>query len=163
MKFDKNIFLNYMKNSISENKDVSYMYRLYRTYSAIDTIIDSDVKKNEDKLKKYEDSVYTVNGEIIDDNKRINLALDSLFSTINKDTKNEEYLKEFLNLKNSINNLDLKEIENIMYAKKQISILQSKLNLKNTFFLATHEAFLDLYRNIYIKTVNDDNIKSNRR
>ena len=159
MEFDKNIFLTYMKNSIDKNVDVSYLYRLHRTYS----VIDSDIIKNEYKLKKYEDLVYTVDGEIIDDKKRIYLALDTILSNINKNEATQDFINDYLDLNKKISELDLDKKENIMYIKKQISILQSKLNMKNTFFLAAHEAFLDLYRNIYIKTINDENRNEFRR
>lgn len=157
MNFDENIFLDYMKNSIEENMDVSHLYRLYKTYSAIDIIIDSDIIKNENKLKKYEDSIYTIDGEVIDDRKRINLALDSIFSNINKDEIKEKTLNEYFNLKRILNDLDLNKKENVMYMKKQISIMQAKLNIRNTFLIAAYEAFLEEYRNIYIKTINKEN------
>ena len=60
------------------------------------------------------------------------------------------------NLEDKLGSMNLNDDVAQIYAKKQISILQAKLGLKNTFFLSAYEAFLEQYRNIYISSLTID-------
>ena len=56
------------------------------------------------------------------------------------------------------------ENDNIInfYAKKQLTLLQSKLGLPITFFLAAHDVFLEQYRRIYMSQNLDTDFITNK-
>ena len=155
MNFDKELFFKYLKQAKAEGKDLSYIYRLYKNFDLINSITNGDIKSNLSKLRKFEDSIYTINGKVLNDSKRIKIELENIYSKVNE-ISNKELFLEVVNLEDKLGSMNLNDDVAQIYAKKQISILQAKLGLKNTFFLSAYEAFLEQYRNIYISSLTID-------
>lgn len=152
--FDKDIFLNYINNNKLRTEDVAYLMKLYRIYILVSELKKEHSDKNENFLSQYEDKIYTVDGKIIPEIKRIELEI----SKINKklldkktDISNVDKLKKEINeIKNLLKDLSLVDKFLLEYIKKKISVMQAMLGLNNTFLEATYMAFLEEYRNINI-------------
>jgi len=149
MEFDKNLFMDYLKDvKNKKNDDYIYLYRLFNNYKITEKILSENSNSGYELLKKAEDLIYTVNGKQLSDKKRIEYELYKILENLEKDTSNYKKMSEILGLINEIKTLDLNQEEMVLYAKKKITLIQAKLGLKNTFFIASHQLFLEKYMNI---------------
>ena len=151
--FDKQLFFDYLKNNNISKDELIYLIRLYKVYSLVEKITN---KKGEQILQYYERKIYTIDGKTMSDVKKVQLELYNIEKSLKiKSNDIDKFDLDFINymladLKNILlleKNIDKELIE---YMKKQISIIQAKIGLSNTFFSATRDAFLEEYRNINI-------------
>ena len=159
---DKQVFFNYLKNTNFSSDEMTYLIRLYKMYSLTEKIVES---KGENALRYYEKKIYTINGKIMSDIKRIQLEIYSINKTLDSkicsgtlDDKTIDFIKEVIEELNQLllskDDLDKALID---YMKKKISVIQAKLGLNNTFFNATREAFFDEYRKIDLYNLEKNN------
>lgn len=156
MNFDKEHFLEYIKNEKKLNSSVVDLYRLYKTYNVVKYVLEKN-KEGKQIISKLEDSIYTVDNVILEDKERIKIELSNISDIL--DGLDDEELKQktysdFNKLKAEFEELDLSDSSILFYIKKKISILQAIIGVKNTFLLASYDAFLEIYRNINIKNEN---------
>ena len=159
MGFDKEQFFEYIKNKTVSRDFVIKLYRLYKIYDLISKVSE---KNGKDVIEKLEDSIYTVDNKVIEDKERISLELSNIsdaLKNVENDKLRNEISFELNKLKNEFEELDLSDKSVLLYFKKNISILQSSLGIKNTFLLAACEAFLELYRNINVKGLSNSGYK----
>ena len=70
----------------------------------------------------------------------------------------KEEINEMINkLKIELEELNLSDKTVLFYFKKNLSLLQIKLGIQNTFLLAAFELFLESYRNMCIKHIANKN------
>lgn len=159
MTFNKEKFLQEIKDGAFSKNSIVELYRLYKIYNLINIVLQ---KTGRASVEKLEDAIYTVDNKVLSDKDRIVLELSNITDQLNNindgNLRNEVDLK--LNtLKNELEELDLSDKTVLLYFKKNISLLQAKLGIENTFLLAAFEAFLELYRNLSIKQLQNKNYK----
>lgn len=156
MGFDKEHFLEYIKNEKKLNSSVVDLYRLYKTYNSVKYVLEKN-KEGKQIINRLEDDIYTIDSVILDDKERIKIELSNI-SDILDDLEDEELRKkvyfEFNKLKTEFEELDLSDSSILFYIKKKISLLQAIIGIRNTFLLASYDAFLEIYRNINVKNDN---------
>lgn len=154
---EKNILKEYINNNKDSNNDVGYIYRLYKNYALISKYINKYPTNAESDLQKLENDVYTINNKVLSEPDKLKIEFNRIFNNQEKlSIEDDQKLLELYDLyeKDSYLDNDLR----LQYLKKQISILQAKLGLENNFFLATYIAFIELYNNIYISSVQEKRI-----
>ncbi len=150
--FDRELFRGYISRDGNKNYDLK-LYKKYLFYKKI-------FKTTED-MQKAEEKIYTVNGVVLSDSKRIRYELKRILYFLNNpDITTKISVSELSKIRSLINylNASYDEIENnvissssiIKKMKKDISYIQLKLGLCNNFFEATKELFEDTYNNMMI-------------
>lgn len=155
MTFDKEKFFKEMKDGKISKKSVVELYRLYKVYNLIKLVLE---KNGKESIEKLEDEIYTIDNKVLNDKERIVLELSNITDKLNNVSDN--ILKNEINitldkLKLELEELDLSDKTVLFYFKKNISLLQAKLGVENTFLLATYESFLESYRNMCIKNLSN--------
>lgn len=161
MRFDKNKFFNYLKEEKKLNNNLTYLYNLYKTYALTQGIIEKMGNDGRSFIKKQEDKIYDIDNKILTEQERINYELVNIGKKIKLNSANDikvmnDVYEDYLDLLAYSKNSNFNDSLNIEYLKKQISILQAKFGLKNTFFLSAHDSFLELYRNLSL-SIQDKN------
>lgn len=155
MEFDKNKFLEYLKEEKKSNNNLKYLYNLYKTYDLTESIIKKQGNEGKQFIQKQEDEIYNIKNKPLTEKQKIEYELVNIgkkikLNDINNTNEINALYDEYLDLLIYTKDNNLNDSMNIEYIKKQISILQAKLGLKNTFFLSAHDSFLELYRNVYL-------------
>ena len=159
MTFDKKIFLQQIKDGAFSKNSLSELYRLYKIYNLINIVLE---KNGRASVEKLEDAIYTVDNKVLSDKDRIVLELSNLSDqliNINDNRLRQDIDLKLNTLNNELDELDLSDKAVLLYFKKNISLLQAKLGMENTFLLAAFESFLELYRNLSIKQLQNKNYK----
>ena len=160
MEFDKDTFLNSIKHYDSQKSKLRYVQKLYSNYILIQKILrgsGGDIQLN-DLLGKYEDKIYTIDGNLLNDKERIKYELKNIDNIGIK--QGNKYAKEIKDLIQKFDNIKDDE-DLIFYIKKQISMIQAKLGIRITFYYAAYVAFLDIYKNLYMNEIEQNIGNSN--
>ena len=150
--FDRELFRGYISRDGNKNYDLK-LYKKYLFYKKI--------FKTPEDMQKAEEKIYTVNGVVLSDSKRIRYELKRILDFLDKpDITTKISVSELSKIRSLINSLNASydELENnvissssiIKKMKKDISYIQLKLGLCNNFFEATKELFEDTYNNMMI-------------
>ena len=152
LEFDKSLFFDYLKTEKAVNNNVSHLYRMYKIYYITDEIINRYGNEGVKIITQEENNIYRIDNKCLNDKERVEYEINKIKLILEKqDVVNKKIYKEFCDLETYYQETNKVEMLDLFYLKKQISILQSKLGLKNTFFLATHDVFFEIYRNIYLR------------
>ena len=160
MKVDKKILLDYFAHNEVTPGEANCITNLNKSYNCIKMLAQENFEKNENKLLQLENKIYTINGKTMTEKEKIIFETNRIYKVLEKKELNislEDRENILFDLE-TINNL-LEKYNNILddltikYLKKKISILQATVGIENNFFKATHEAFLEKYRNIYISYI----------
>lgn len=158
MEFDKSFFIEYLK-SIKDDKDkLSYIYRLYKTFNLINKNTKGKIELNKRKIAKYEDDVYNINGVVLGQKERILFELNRIIEKLKLDNSSrfETLSINVQRLKRAIQIEGLSDEKILLSLKKEISIIQAKLDLPITFLYASSLAFMEIYRNAYINSLDNN-------
>lgn len=156
---DKEMFLNFLKNNKEKIsfKDLVCLVRLYSNYNLVNEITNGNYEQ--EIIKKYEDYIYTINDLVLSDKARIILELKNIRKKL---SNNKDIIPEW---QEQIEN-DLFHIENLLnydkytnYIKEQLSIIQTLLGLKITFFNSAYELFNGIYDRINNEKADNKRIK----
>jgi len=155
---DKNLVLNYLESN-KENmslEEISSLAGLFKTYQMIHEAVEGNYEKNKNEVLRYEDYIYNLDGKVLSNKDRIALELRRIKNKIDGNIELSEIQKE--TLKKELDELiEISSNEKYNeYVKKEISILQSKLGLENTFLSSAYEAFLEKYTIIYEEFKEED-------
>lgn len=164
---EKNFLLDFVKKNKLDFNELSGLVNLYKSYLFVSELKENSVNQ-EKTLLDYENEIYRVNGKTMTEVQKIEFEfqrLDKKFEIFRKNMSPAEIeiiTGEILNLKKIFseysNNFDSVTLH---YIKKNISVIQAKLGLRNYFLSDAYDAFLEKYMNIYVgKTrVLKDNLK----
>ena len=161
MEFDKKLLFDYIKNCDKEYL-VNCVYYLYKNYDNLNKLTNNHVHYMAKKINEVEKTIYTINGKIFSDQKKLQLEINLINKKHFNDIKEINILQELEQIQSEINKLDYYDENKIFELKKRISILQGQLKIKPSFLYAAYCSFEDLYKNIYLKHINDnyyDNLK----
>ena len=138
------IIKDYLNSTNSNTIDLKILLRLYSNYSKI-------AKIDHNKLKRYEDDVYTIKNEKMSDSERIIKEIDTIKIALKKcnDEKIIKYVNDKLVEMEEILKYDDYIFDGyIMYLKRTITELQALLNININFYNASCDAFIDMYKEI---------------
>lgn len=157
MQFNKEILYDYIKKENINNHGYNYIYVLYKNYNNLNKLTNDKVHLMKKQINEIEKKIYTVRGKEISDYNRLKLEIALIKRKYLSDNQEDAIKQEIIGLENSINVIDKNDYKKIFYFKKQISILQAKLKIKPSFLYAAYCVFEDLYTNIFIKHICDNN------
>lgn len=138
------IIKDYLNSTNSNTINLKILLRLYSNYSKI-------AKIDYNKLKRYEDDVYTIKNEKMSDSERIIKEIDIIKTALKKcnDEKIIKYVNDSLAEMEEILKYDDYIFDGyIMYLKRTITELQALLNININFYNASCDAFIDIYKEI---------------
>lgn len=155
MEFDNAFFIKYLRNIKSNKDEFSYIYRLYKSFNLMRQNLTGNLQVIKRKLDKYEDDIYLINGSVLDQKERLLVELDRIIrklkdndiSNVDELYKNVQKLKRILSIKG------LTDAKILLSLKKEVSLIQAKLDLPNTFLYATYLVFMEIYNNAYINSL----------
>lgn len=155
------VLLNHIKNNKLDSYEIMCLTNLYLNYSSYyDKVCEDGLYL--DSLIEYENKIYTVNGKVLNDKDRIKLEINRIGKTLN--TKNID-LNEVVLINDEIKiikklisiGFDKLDKNTILYIKKEITLIQSKLGLRCYFIGALFETMYDVCSNF------DLSVKSEKR
>ena len=131
-----------------EEKGIDYktdVFNLYNTYK----LLNDKFKDNTELMNEYEDKIYTVDGKKLNQMERIDLELNNIIKILNNTNIHltDEELFYLYSLIKEIRIMKDENLSSIEFYKKELSKIQARLGMKNTFLKATYEVFKDLQRN----------------
>jgi len=148
---EKNVDGYLSKEDISID-EYNKIVNLYSNYKVFFPLFEKYGKKRGRRiLDLYEEEIFTINGNVLDDEERINLVLNELSAKLENSEEFEKYskaLEAIRNLKNS--ELDYK------FIKKKISLLEASLGYNNKFLNSSYDAFVDCYRGVLLNSIKFD-------
>ena len=146
----------FLKNIKDVDAKKTYNINLYRKHQFYKNIF-----KNTKDMKEAEDKIYTVNGILLSDYRRIVLELMRIIDILNNyeisfklSSRDLAEIKKIVNALNdtckNMSNGELNSPTIINKMKKDISYIQIMLGLNSNFFAATQELYKDAYNNMVI-------------
>ncbi len=152
----------FFKDIKAADANKTYNINLYRKHKFYNNIF-----KNTKDMKEAEDKIYTVNGIVLSDYKRVVIELMRIIDILNNYEINSKLsssdlaeIKKIVNILNdtckNMSNGELSSPTIINKIKKDISYIQIMLGLNSNFFEATQELYKDAYKN---KMIDDEENK----
>lgn len=133
---------------LMEQKGIDYktdIFNIYTTYK----LLNDKFKGNTQLMDEYEDKIYTVGGKTLSQMERMGLELDNIIKILNNTSVhlNDEEMFYLYSLIKEIRIMKDDDLLDIDFYKRELSKMQAKLGMNNTFLKATYEVFKDLQRN----------------
>lgn len=157
MKIQDEVIIDFLNDN---NENMKYIIPLYKNYKMINKMFMENNKSRYKILKTLEDEIYKIDSKPMTERSRIKLELNQLKEKIGDgDSDLNDYI---IQLESELEKIEFSNLEEVTDLKKQISILQSKVDIQPSFFYASYLAFEDLYRNLYINYIKKQDSSNDR-